>query len=76
MQLECGNFGQGGAGGGEPCANDGADCFSNADCCSGLCGGGEFPTCAPSPCKSVGALCAQSSECCTPLSCQNGVCAF
>jgi hypothetical protein len=46
----------------------------NAECCSGLCGGSEFPTCRPSDCKSVGALCAASGECCSGLTCDGGVC--
>jgi hypothetical protein len=74
-QGGAGGMGQGGNGGSGGCElePDGAPCFSNAECCSGLCGGGEFPECQPSPCKSLGAMCVQG-ECCSMLTCTNGVC--
>lgn len=71
-----GSIGTGGAGGAPMCLGVGEGCSSNADCCSGLRGGGEFPTCDDSPCKSIGAFCATSSECCAGLSCVDSACSL
>jgi hypothetical protein len=75
----CGELGgEGGAGGGgcvpAQCKAEGAPCSGNGECCSGLCGGGEFLTCTASNCHSLGAGCVTTAECCSGLTCADCVC--
>lgn len=60
------------------CRDNGVDCTSDSECCSGICNmTGEFPTCGPPPpseCRHVGAACGGTEDCCGALVCTGHAC--
>ena len=65
----------GGGGDGARCAEEGAACTADEDCCEGLvCGADGLCEEAPAVCAAEGEACTANADCCTGLECVDDVC--
>ena len=58
----------------DPCRDDGADCTTGVDCCTGLCTNGKCG--GPPRCSNIDEACGPGHNCCDPtIPCVSGYCA-